>query len=93
MSRIFDFQSEKWLKSNTGKIYQDAIDVYYKILENKKKGKTKIDKQFEYNTYIRAFFADNKGLKLEDAIRCWHYKKGLPGHNAYEKSDLEILKS
>ena len=41
MSRIFDFQSEKWLKSNTGKIYQDAIDVYYKILENKKKGKTK----------------------------------------------------
>lgn len=39
MSRIFDFQSEKWLKSNTGKTYQDAIDVYYKILENKKKGK------------------------------------------------------
>lgn len=30
-----------------------------------------IDRQFEYNTYIRDFFADNQGKSLEEAIRCW----------------------
>lgn len=50
-----------------------------------------IDKQFEYNTYIRDFFADNSSKTLEDAIRCWKYKKRLPGHNRYEKSDLAAL--
>lgn len=88
----FNVQFQNWLKSNHGKTYQDAILAYAQILEDKKKQPTTIDRQFEYNTYIRAFFADNKGLKLDDAIRCWKYKKGLPGHNTYEKSDLEILK-
>lgn len=50
-----------------------------------------IDKQFEYNTYIRAFFEDNKGKSLEEAIICWKYKKSLQGHNRYEKSDLIAL--
>ena len=40
----------------------------------KKNGKTKIDKQFEYNTYIRDFFADNRGKSLDEAIKCWKYK-------------------
>lgn len=52
----FNVAFQKWLKSNSGKTYADAIDAYYQILEDKKKGKTKIDKQFEYNTYIRDFF-------------------------------------
>ena len=82
---------QKWLKNNSGKTYKDSIDAYYKILEDKKKNKTTIDKQFEYNTYIRNFFNDNKGKKLEDAIKCWKYKKSLKGHNKYEKSDLVAL--
>lgn len=89
----FNVAFQKWLKSNTGKTYQDAIAAYYQILEEKKRGKTTIDQQFEYNTYIRDFFADNKGKSLEDAIRCWKYKKGLPGHNRYEASDLAALQS
>ena len=60
-------------------------------MEEKKKGTTVIDKQFEYNTYIRDFFADNKGKSLEEAITCWKYKKQLFGHNCYEKSDLAAL--
>lgn len=48
----FNAAFQKWLKSNTGKTYADAITAYYRILEEKKNGKTKIDKQFEYNTYI-----------------------------------------
>lgn len=79
------------MKSNAGKTYEDAINAYYQILEDKKKGTTKIDKQFEYNTYIRDFFADNKGKSLDDAIKYWKYKKQLQDHNRYEKSDLIAL--
>lgn len=87
----FPVAFQKWLKSNAGKTYKDAIDAYYQILKDKKKSKSVIDRQFEYNTYIRDFFADNKGKTLEEAISCWKYKKQQPGHNRYEKSDLEVL--
>ena len=87
----FNVAFQKWLKTNTGKTYKEAVSAYYEILENKKKNKTVIDKQFEYNTYVRDFFAANKGLSLDDAIKCWNYKKSMPGHNRYEDSDLSIL--
>lgn len=87
----FNVTFQKWLKSNSGKTYEQAITAYYEILKEKKKGKTAIDRQFEYNTYIRDFFADNKGKSLEDAITCWKYKKGRQGHNRYEKADLTAL--
>ena len=53
--------------------------------------RTTIDRQFEYNTYIRYFCDDNKGRPLSEAIACWKYKRSLPGHNRYEKEDLKIL--
>ncbi len=87
----FNVLFQKWLKGNAGKTYGDAINAYYQILEEKKKGKTTIDKQFEYNTYIRDFFEENKGRSLDDAITCWKYKKSLRGHNRYESSDLVAL--
>lgn len=87
----FNVLFQKWLKNNAGKTYGDAINAYYQILEEKKKGKTTIDKQFEYNTYIRDFFEDNQGKSLEEAIVCWKYKKSLQGHNRYEQSDLIAL--
>lgn len=89
----FNVSFQKWLKSNSGKTYQDSITAYYQILEGKKKNKTTIDKQFEYNTYIRDFFNDNKNKSLEQAIKCWKYKKSLKGHNKYERDDLKILNS
>lgn len=89
----FNVAFQKWLKNNAGKTYADAIRAYYAILEEKKKSKTVIDKQFEYNTYIRDFFADNNGMSLENAIKCWKYKKSLKGHNRYEKSDLIALEN
>ena len=87
----FNVAFQKWLKSNSGKTYKDSINAYYQILEDKKKNKTTIDKQFEYNTYIRDFFNDNKDKSLEQAIKCWKYKKSIKGHNKYEKDDLKIL--
>ncbi len=82
---------QKWLKANAGKTYREAVQAYYTIIEQKKTVKLPIDGQFEYNTYIRDFFADNQGKSLQDAIRCWNYKKNLQGHNRYEKSDLIAL--
>ncbi len=87
----FNVAFQKWLKENTGRTYGQAIEAYCTIMEEKKHGKTTIDRQFEYNTYIRDFFTDNQGHDLGDAIKCWKYKKGLRGHNRYEKADLVIL--
>jgi len=87
----FNVTFQKWLKSNSGKTYKDSIKAYCQIVEDKKKNKTIIDKQFEYNTYIRDFFNDNKDKNLKQAIKCWKYKKSLQGHNRYEKADLEVL--
>ncbi len=87
----FNVLFQRWLKENAGKTYKDAIAAYFQILEEKKNGKTKIDKQFEYNTYIRDFFDDNKGRSLDEAIKCWKYKKSLAGHNRYDRSDLVAL--
>ena len=88
-SFIVPFQ--KWLKANAGKTYGDAIRAYYLILEEKKQTKTEIGRQFEYNTYIRDFFAGNSGKSLHDAIVCWNYKKSLPGHHRYERTDRIVL--
>ena len=88
-SFFFPVVFQKWLKENAGKSYKDAIDIFHQISTEKKK--TSIDKQFEYNIYIRDFFADNKGGSLE-TIRCWKCKKGQQCHNQYEKSDLIALR-
>ena len=87
----FHVPFQKWLKANAGKTYGDAIQAYYRILEEKKQTKMEIGGQFAYNTYIRDFFADNPGKNLHDAIVCWNYKKSLPGHHRYEQSDLRAL--
>ena len=87
----FHVPFQKWLKANAGKTYGDAIRAYDRILKEKKQTKTEIGRQFEYNTYIRDFFADDPGKGLHDAIVCWNYKKGLPGTHQYEQSDLCAL--
>ena len=87
----FNVPFQKWLKANAGKTYADAIAAYDRIQAERKRGKTEIGGQFEYNAYIRDFFADNPKKRLQDAIDCWKYKKSLPGHNRYERSDLTAL--
>ena len=85
----FKVKFQKWLKANPDKTYRDAIDKYYEIQNSNEK--TEIGKQFQYNRYIRDFFEDNVDKSLDDAIRCWKYKKSLKGHNRYEKKDLKVL--
>ena len=88
----FNVIFQKWLKEHTGETYEAAVNAYHQIKEDMKKNKTTIDKQFEYNTYIRDFFDDNQGKTLAEAICCWKYKKQFKGHNRYERSDLVVLK-
>lgn len=87
----FNTQFQEWLKNNAGKTYAQAIEAYQQIEKEKKLSKTTIPSQFEYNAYVRAFFASNKDKVLSQAIQCWKYKKSQPGSHAYEDSDLEIL--
>ena len=89
----FNVAFQKWLRSNSGKTYKEAIDAYHMISDNKKNERSAIGEQFEYNTYIRDFFKDNSGRELSDAIKCWRYKKSISGHNRYEKADLSALDS
>ena len=86
----FRVKFQKWLKANPDRTYGDAIDAYFEIQNSREK--TEIGKQFQYNQYIRDFFQNNNGKSLDDAIKCWKYKKGLKGHNRYEDSDLVVLK-
>ena len=85
----FKVKFQKWLKANPEKTYLDAVNVYGEIINSNEK--TKIDKQFQYNQYIRDFFADNNDKSLSEAIKCWNYKKSIKGHNKYERTDLEAL--
>lgn len=87
----FNVAFQKWLKSNSGKTYADAIAAYHQIQNEKKNTKTEIGSQFEYNTYIRDFFAANKDKTLAQAIKCWKFKKSQKGSHKYEKSDLAAI--
>lgn len=87
----FNVPFQRWLKANAGKTYAEALEAYGRILADKKARALPIDRQFEYNAYIRAFFADNPGKTLQQAIRCWQYKKALAGTHAYEPADLQAL--
>lgn len=86
----FKVAFQNWLKQNAGKTYREAIAIYPEIAAQKPK---KIDSQFEYNTYVRDFFSDNKGRSLQEAIACWKYKKAQPGSNKYQSADLSALDS
>lgn len=85
----FKVNFQKWLKSNPNKTYADAVGAYHEIQNSNEK--TQIAKQFQYNQYIRDFFEHNEDKSLDDAIKCWKYKKSLKGHNRYGESDLEAL--
>lgn len=90
----FNVPFMNWMKENAGKTYKEAVAEWKRIIDEKKEGKkTEISPQFEYNQYTRDFFAANPHRTREDAIKCWKYKKSLPGHNKYEKSDLAALRS
>lgn len=90
----FNVPFMNWMKENAGKTYNDAIEEWNRIVSLKKNGeKSRISSQFQYNQYTRDFFRANPQAKRDEAIKCWKYKKSLPGHNRYEDGDLIALNS
>lgn len=87
----FNVPFQKWLKSHAGSTYAEAIEAWYALKSDKQS--RFIERQFECNQYVRDFFAANSSMTLRDAIRCWKYKKKLPGPHRYEEADLIVLSS
>ncbi|ERJ00814.1 MULTISPECIES: DUF6434 domain-containing protein [Eubacteriales] len=90
-SFTFNVAFQRWLKANPNKTYREAVAAYRAILTAKRERPAPIDSQFEYNAYVRAFFADNPGRTLQEAIACWNYKKQFPGSRQYQRADLAAL--
>lgn len=87
----FNVKFMAWMKNNVGKSLADAIEVWEKIENEKKKIVHKeIAPQFEYNRYIRDFLKDNPSKTKSDAIQYWKLKRDEKGNNVYKKSDLKL---
>ncbi|WP_186576997.1 DUF6434 domain-containing protein [Aquibacillus kalidii] len=83
----FSTYIQQYFRNNIGKTYSDVVEAWYKEEERKKDPSYKkhIAPQFEYNQFIRDFFADpnNHGRNREEAIDAWNHVKKLPGSNKY----------
>lgn len=83
----FSTYIQNYFKNNIGKTYQDAVNAWFEEEERKKDPsyKKNIAPQFEYNQFIRDFFADpkNQGKSRDEAIEAWNEIKKLPGSNNY----------
>jgi hypothetical protein len=57
--------------------------------------KTRIDKQFEYNQFVRDFFANEKGKSQPDVVKAWKAVKTFSGAKTYAnyRSTLKREKS
>ncbi|APH05709.1 DUF6434 domain-containing protein [Bacillus weihaiensis] len=86
----FSTHIQHYFKTHAGCTYQDAVAAWYEEETRKKDPsyKRQIGQQFEYNQFIRDFFADekNRDTSKKEAIEAWKLLKSLPGHNKYQKS-------
>lgn len=86
----FSTYIQNYFKNNVEKTYHDVVKAWYEEEERKKDPsyKKNIGPQFEYNQFIRDFFADqkNKGKSRVEAIKAWNEIKKLSGSNKYESN-------
>ena len=87
----FNIAFMDWMKANAGKTMGDAVEQWLRLDAARKAGvKAAIPDHNQYNAYVRAFFADNPGRSMDEARHFWKLKRGRPGHNRYEPSDLDL---
>ena len=86
-------KSDKTKASISKEIRLDSIlGENFKCSEDKREFFEKeIGKGFKFKVKFQKWLKVNPDKTLNDAIKCWNYKKSLKGHNKYEKSDLDIL--
>lgn len=89
----FSTYIQNFFKNNVGKTYQDAVTAWDEEETRKKDPsyKNNIAPQFEYNQFIRDFYADsnNQGKSCDEAIAAWKDIKKRPGSNKYRANDAE----
>ncbi len=78
---------QRYLRENAGRTYRDVVVAWHEEAGRKKDPSYQKDiaPQFEYNRFIRDFFADpaNRGRSRQEGIEAWNRTKRLPGSNAY----------
>lgn len=83
----FSTYIQNYFKENVGKTYEDVVNAWHEEQQRLKDPayKKEIAPQFEYNQFIRDYFADpnNQGKNRDDAIAAWKTIKKLPGSNKY----------
>jgi Domain of unknown function (DUF6434)/SAP domain-containing new25 len=87
----FNIAFMAWMKENAGKTLGDAAQEWTRVLALTKAGeKPAIPFHNQFNAYVRAFFKDNPDKSMDEAQHFWKLKRGLPGHNRYERADLDL---
>ncbi len=89
----FNVKFMNWMKANTGKTLEVAIDEWERIRVEKKNNTQAKDiaPQFEYNRYLRDFLVDNPTSSRALGIKLWKIKKSKRGDNIYRKDDLKLI--
>lgn len=80
-----------WMKSNSGKTLEEAIEAWHSIKTRKKTTKSEIAPQFEYNTFIRDFMEDNPEKSFQEARNLWNYIRSKRGKKKYDRTQLKYL--
>ncbi|MBY0121537.1 DUF6434 domain-containing protein [Bacillus sp. S/N-304-OC-R1] len=87
----FSTHIQNYFKNNVGKTYRDVVKAWNEEEVRKKEPtyKKNIAPQFQYNQFIRDYFADskNQGKSREEAIEAWNAIKKLPGSNKYDSNN------
>ncbi len=87
----FNIAFMAWMKANAGKNLKDAAEEWTRVHLMVKAGhKPEIPASNQFNAYTRAFLEDNPGRSMEDVRRFWKLKRSLPGHNRYDRTDLDL---
>lgn len=87
----FNIAFMAWIKANIGKTLADATAEWLRLEADKKAGtKPAIPYQNQFNAYVQAFFDENPERTMDEARHFWKLKRSLPGHNRYERSDLDL---
>jgi Domain of unknown function (DUF6434)/SAP domain-containing new25 len=87
----FNIAFMAWMKANVGKTLGEAAAEWQRVHALTKAGeKPAIPFHNQFNAYVCAFFEDNPGRPIGDARHFWRLKRSLPGHNRYERSDLDL---
>ncbi len=87
----FNIAFMAWMKANAGKTLGDAAEEWKRVHALVKAGhKPDIPFHNQFNAYTRAFMEDNPGHSMDDVRHFWKLKRSLPGHNRYERSDLDL---